>query len=161
MLANLQKRFTKMLLGNEQKLNKYRYIGEYLYRERERERFELSELSSAIKNISNMGKRNFESHHLLTAVRNNAFRRIDPKNIHIAPYVQVAAEARYLMHARNSDEDVEKLTIYVGHDRAKEFSRLSSFYNLTYDERRQRLLEIAESIDTSLTYADTQLLENV
>src|SRR3990167_2920377 len=161
MLTNLQPRFTKMLLGNEQKLNKYRYIGEYLYRERERERFELSELSIAIKNISDMGKRNVELHHLLTAARNNAFRRIDPKNIHVAPYVQVAAEARYLMYARNTDQDVEKLTIYVGHARAKELSGLSSFYNLTYDEQRQRLLEIAESIDTSLAYADTQLLEVV
>ena len=160
-LANLQPRFTKMLLGNEQKLNKYRYIGGYLYRERARERFELSELSSVIKNVSNMGKRNLESHHLLTSTRNNAFRRIDPKKMRVAPYVQVAAEARYLMYARNSDEDVGKLTIYVGHDRARELSALSSFYNLTYDERRQRLLEIAESIDASLAYADTQLLEDV
>ena len=161
MLANLQVRFTKMLLANEHKLNKYHYIEEHLHRERERERFELSNLSSAIKNMSNMGERNSESRHLLTAARHNAFRRIDFRNIHVAPYVQVAAEARYLMYARNSDEDVAKLAIYVGHDRAKELSGLPSFYNLTYDGQKQRLLEIAESIDTSLAYADTQLLEVV
>lgn len=160
MLAHLQPKFTRMLLGNEQKLNKYRYIGGYLYRSRARERFELSELSSAIKNISDMGKRNVESHHLMT-IRNNASRRIDPGNIHLAPYVQIAAETRYLMYAKNTYRDVKKLTIYVGDDRAKELGGLSSFYDLTYDEQKQRLLEIAKSIDTSLAYADMQLLKEV
>lgn len=159
MLANLQARFTKMLLANEHKLNKYHYIEGLLFRERERERFALSELSVEIKNISEMGKRNSESRHLLTAVRKNAFRRISPRNIHVAPYVQVAAEARYSMFARNSDKDTAKLAIYVGPDRAKELSGLSSFYDLTYEEQKLGLLEIAQSIDNSLEFADTRLLE--
>lgn len=156
-LANVRPRLTKMLLGNENKRNKYRYLGAILYRERERERFALSQVSSSIKDLGSMSRRDFQSELSENAVRSGARDLISPEFIKIAPYVQVAAEARFLMTSRRTQEDIQRLGGYVGYDRAQELAELPSYYDLQPHERRQRLSEIAESIDQELEFADTQL----
>lgn len=156
-LANLRPRLTKVLLANENKRNKYRYLGRVIYGERERERFALTQLSSEIKDLGVMGRNDFQNRIAEEAVRRKALVGIAPNIIKIAPYVQVAAEARFLMNSRKTVEDVDKLKGYVGVERAEEIAELPSYYDLRVDERRQRLLTVAESIDQELEFADSNL----
>lgn len=156
-LANIRPRLTKVLLANENKRNKYRYLGGVLYRERESERFALSQLSGQIKDLSTMGRRDHQRNLSESSVRKSAVGAISPVVMKVAPYVQVAAEARFLMNSRKTEEEVARLAGYVGYERALELFDLPSYYDLRSHERPQRLLEVAESIDQELEYADTKL----
>lgn len=129
-----------------------------LYREREQERFALRQLSGQIKDLGSMERHDFQNRNAEEALRHKSLVGIAPSVIKIAPYVQLAAEARFLMNSRKTIEDVKRLKGYVGIERAKELVELPSYYDLKTDERRQRLFAISESIDQELDFADTKLL---
>jgi len=157
-LVNTKKYSTKMLLGNENKRNKYRYLAGVIYREREKERFALSQVSNEIKDLVSMEERDYQRIHSENSVRERAVEGISPKVIKMAPYVQIAAEARFLMNSRKTKDDLDRLAGYVGFERAQELFSLPSYYDIKNPKDRvSRLIAISESIDRELDFADANL----
>ncbi len=159
MLAHLYPQITKMLLGNEQKANKYRYLEGVLYGERERDRFPFQQFSQEIKRLENMGERNKEAATLANTARRKMYSQIKPQRIHTSPYVQMGAQVRYLLFGKNTDADINILAKYIGREKAEEAREIRTYYELNPLERRTRLLEISSVIDNALTLADSKLQE--
>lgn len=157
-LAHLYPKITKMLLQNEHKHNKYRYLESVLYQERERDRVPFAELSNSVRILSSMNPRDREAVNLKKRIRQHAYRNLAPTKIRVAPYVQLGAVSRYLLFAKNTPEDEKRLARYIGPELAKETAEAGSYYALrTDDEQLSRLIAIADYIDGSLEDADQKL----
>jgi len=160
MLAHLYPRITKMILGNEQKRNKYRYLESLLLKEREADRMPVVRLSEDIKKMEKMDERNREAENIARNARRKAHSDISPTSIRLAPYVQLGAEVRYLLFGHNTQEDINILSRYLGSDRANELAGLPTYYELSPSERRERLSSIAMRIDEFMEKADQELDKN-
>lgn len=157
-LAHMYPKITSMLLRNEHKHNKYRYLESVLYQERERDRTPFIELSNSIKLLSSMNPRDSEATHLKKRIRQSAYRQLAPSKIRIAPYVQFGAISRYLLYGKNTPEDERKLAVYIGPEFARETTEVTSYYDLKTDkEQLDRLIAISGYIDDSLEEADQKL----
>ncbi len=157
-LAHMYPKITSMLLRNEHKHNKYRYLESVLYQERERDRIPFVELSREIKMLSTMNPRDREAINLKKRIRENAYKNLAPSKIRVAPYVQLGAVSRFLMFGKNTPEDEKKLAGYIGPDLAKETAEAGSYYDLhTHEEQLKRLIAIADYINGSLEEADQNL----
>jgi len=159
MLAHLHPRITKMLLANTNKYNKYRFLESVLYQEREKERFPFVAFVQMVKQLEDMDHNNREFKNLEKRIRRQAHSMLAPGRVRVAPYVQIAAEARYKMFGHNTPEEKANLVRYVGSEYAEELVKLPTFYDLTPEDRIQRLFEIADTFDKYLKYTDKQLPE--
>ncbi len=157
-LAHMYPKITSMLLRNEHKHNKYRYLESVLYQERERDRIPFVELSREIRTLSAMNPRDREAVNLKMRIRRNAHNDLAPSRIRVAPYVQLGAVSRFLLYGVNTPEDEKKLAGYIGPELAKETVEAGSYYDLdTHEAQLKRLVAIADYIDGSLEEADQKL----
>lgn len=150
MLAHLYPQITKMILGNREKFNKYRYLESVLVREREKEIYPFQEIKYAIDELQVMQDSNREKYRLVNRIRNEVKERLSPKKIRVAPYVQLAAEVRFSLNAHNTPEEFGTLLRYVGEEKAMELVSEKTFYEMDWNERFKRLKVISEKIGTVL-----------
>lgn len=150
MLAYLYPQITKMILGNREKFNKYRYLESVLVRERENEIYPFREIKNAIDEMQGMQDSNREKYRLVNRIRNEVKEHLSPKKIRVSPYVQLAAEVRFLLNAHNTPEEFIILLRYVGEEKAMELVSEKTFYEMDWNERFKRLKVISEKIDTVL-----------
>lgn len=158
MLAHLYPRITKMLLANTHKYNKYRYLESVLYQEREKDRFPFEVFIKEVNRLKALeDPRNREHKNLERRIRRQAYAMLRPSRIRVAPYVQIAAEARYKLFGHNLPEEKANLVRYVGGEYAEELMQAPTFYELEPEDRTKRLIEIADAFDRYLKYTDEQL----
>lgn len=158
MLANLYPSTTAMILQNEKKYNKYRYLESVLYRERARDRAPLEEFIVNVRELEGMIPRNAETNNFKKRIRQLAHTSMKPDKVRMAPYVQIAAVSRALLFSRNTPEETERLAGYIGQDLAEETSKVASYYEFKeYKDQLQRLRAVADYIEGSLEEADGNL----
>lgn len=150
MLAYLYPQITKMILGNREKFNKYRYLESILVREREKEITPFRDLKSAVDELQEMQGSNREKYRFVNTIRNEVKERLSPRKIRVAPYVQLAAEIRFLLNSHGNPEELRALMRYLGEEKAMELAGEKTFYDMNWEERFERLKLISGKIDTVL-----------
>lgn len=150
MLAHLYPQITKMILGNREKFNKYRYLESVLVREREKEIYAFQEIKYAIDELQAIQDSNREKYRFVNRIRNEVKERLSPKKIRVAPYVQLAAEIRFLLNNHGTAQEFKTLVGYVGEEKAMELVSEKTFYEIDWNERFERLKVISEKIGTVL-----------
>ena len=139
-----------MILGNREKFNKYRYLESVLVREREKEINPFKDLKDAIDKLQEMQESNKEKYRFVNTIRNEVKGRLSPKKIRVAPYVQLAAEIRFLLNSHGTPEEFRTLAGYLGEEKAVELISEETFYEMGWKERFERLKAISEKIGTVL-----------
>lgn len=93
-----------------------------------------------------------------------AHSHLSPHAILVRPYAPVAAEARFLLFANDREAKglddktaVERLTLYVGEERAEELSKERTFKEIDADEKKARLLSISSMLQRVMDRSDERL----
>jgi len=152
MLAHLYPKVTKMILGNREKFNKYRYLESVLVRERVKEVSPFIEFKEAIEELLEMQDSNKEKYNSANNIRRAVNVRLSPDKIRVAPYVQLAAEIRFLLNGHGTALELEHLVGYVGEERAMQIAGEKTFYEMDDDwkDRFERFKNLSEKVGTVL-----------
>lgn len=93
---------------------------------------------------------NREKYRFVNTIRNEVKERLSPRKIRVAPYVQLAAEIRFLLNSHGNPEELITLVRYLGEEKAMELAGEKTFYDMDWQERFGRLKLISGKIDTVL-----------
>ncbi len=160
MLAHLYKPITMRLMTNEHIFNKYRHLESVLYSERARDRFPFEVFCEDVEELVAMGERNREAEFLEEKIKLDALTELAPSKIRTAPYVQMAAEIRYGLAGRNTEEDIRKLRKYLPEEKVEVIISQPTYYDLKFipEGRKNRLMHMAIKAQDQLLVADENLL---
>lgn len=153
LIAHLYPDITRALLGNEFAHNKYRYLEGVLMGQRERDRFPFGHLVESTKRLELVTERDVEVKRIIGGIRQSVFTELSPRQIHVAPYVQLAAETRFALLDRDTDIGVETLKKYTDED-VERYRSIPSFRELTPSERIERIKEVGKSVQQELLERD-------
>ena len=117
-----------------------------LVREREKEINPFQDLKHSIDELQEMQSSNREKYRFVNTIRSEVKERLSPKKIRVAPYVQLAAEIRFLLNAHGTPEEFQTLVRYLGEEKAIELVSEKTFYEMEWDQRFERLKAISEKI---------------
>lgn len=136
------------LLVSKMTENKYASIGAKLIREREFERFLLSQVASHIGLLTQPGN-SFEAARNIAELKFFVRQYLSKDIMRLKPYASLAATSRFLILNTGTQDELNTLRNYIG-DKADMYYGTPPFTQLSFGDQTKRLGGIKKNIEQSL-----------